>query len=59
VTHDVDIRADDKTTVVQNQEVVNGGAKATYEYKGLKAGTYVFICSIHPIPNMTGTLTVK
>jgi plastocyanin len=59
VTHDVDIRAGDKTTVVQNQEVVNGGAKATYEYEGLEAGTYIFICSIHPIPNMTGTLTVK
>ena len=59
VTHDVDIRAADKTTVLQNQEVTNGGAKSTYSYKGLPAGTYVFICSIHPIPQMTGTLTVK
>jgi plastocyanin len=59
VTHDVDIRAADKTTVVQNQDVTNGGSETTYEYKGLPAGTYVFICSIHPIPNMTGTLTVK
>ncbi|MBI3746423.1 MAG: cupredoxin domain-containing protein [Chloroflexi bacterium] len=59
VTHDVDIRATDKTTVLQNQEVTNGGSKTTYSYKGLPAGTYVFICSIHPIPQMTGTLTVK
>ncbi len=59
VTHDVDVRASDKTTVLQNQDVTNGGSKATYQYKGLPAGTYVFICSIHPIANMTGTLTVK
>jgi len=59
VTHDVDIRAADKTTVVQDQQVTNGGSKSTYAYKGLAPGTYVFICSIHPIPQMTGTLTVK
>lgn len=59
VTHDVDIRAADKATVLQDQPVTNGGSKATYSYKGLPAGTYVFICSIHPIPQMTGTLTVK
>lgn len=58
VVHDIDIRAADGT-VIQSQEVVNGGASATYTYEGLPAGTYVFICSIHPIPQMTGTLTVK
>jgi plastocyanin len=59
VTHDVDIRAADKTTVLQNQEVTNGGSTTKYSYEGLPAGTYVFICSIHPIAQMTGTLTVK
>jgi plastocyanin len=59
VTHDADIRAADKTTLVQNQEVTNGGSQATYSYQGLPPGSYVFICSIHPIPSMTGTLTVK
>ncbi len=59
VVHDIDIRAADKTTVIQNQEVVNGGATVTYAYDPLPAGGYVFICSIHPIPQMTGTLTVK
>lgn len=58
VTHDIDIRAADKTTVVQNQEVTNGGSRATYAYTGLAPGTYVFICSIHPSV-MSGTLTVK
>jgi plastocyanin len=59
VVHDVDIRATDKTTVVQNQEVVNGGSSVTYSYDPLPAGEYVFICSIHPVPTMTGTLIVK
>ncbi len=59
VTHDIAIRAADKTTEVENQAVINGGDSTTYSYKGLAPGTYVFICSIHPIPQMTGTLTVK
>jgi len=59
VVHDIDIRAADGTTVLQNQEVVNGGASATYSFKGLPAGEYIFICSIHPIPQMTGKLTVR
>ncbi len=59
VVHDVDIRAGDKTSVLQDQELINGGDSTTYSYQGMPAGTYVFICSIHPIPGMTGTLTVK
>jgi mono/diheme cytochrome c family protein/plastocyanin len=57
--HDVDIRKDDKTTVVVDQQPIPDGQTANYVYQGLPAGTYVFICSIHPIPAMTGTLTVK
>ena len=59
VTHDIEIRATDGTTVIEKQDVVNGGAAVTYQYKALAAGSYVFICSIHPVPNMTGTITVK
>ncbi|MBI2762307.1 MAG: cupredoxin domain-containing protein [Chloroflexi bacterium] len=59
VVHDIDIRAVDKQAVLQDQQVVNGGSSANYSYKGLPAGTYVFICSIHTVPNMTGTITVK
>jgi mono/diheme cytochrome c family protein/plastocyanin len=58
-THDIDIRKDDKTTVVVDQPTAKDGQTVNYVYPGLPAGTYVFICSIHPIPSMTGTLTVK
>jgi cytochrome c oxidase subunit 2 len=38
-------------------EVFAGPAKKTYDVPPLKAGTYAFVCSVHP--NMTGTLTVN
>jgi plastocyanin len=59
VVHDVDIRAKDAKTVVVDQKTTDGGQTATYQYKALDPGEYVFICSIHPIPSMTGTLIVK
>ena len=59
ITHDVDIRETDGTTVVFDQPTVAGGATQTYRYPPLPAGTYTFICSVHPFPAMTGTLTVK
>jgi cytochrome c oxidase subunit 2 len=34
-----------------------GPAKETYDVPPLAAGTYAFVCSVHP--NMTGTLTVQ
>jgi len=59
-THDVDIREEDGTTVVQDQATqITGPAEITYVYEPLEAGTYVFICQVHPIPAMTGTLTVE
>jgi len=59
VPHDVDIRQADKTTVVQHQESTPGGGESTYNYNALPAGTYTFVCSIHPtVPGMQGTLTV-
>lgn len=59
-THDVDIREDDGTTVVQDQATqITGPAEITYVYQPLEAGTYKFICQVHPIPQMTGTLTVQ
>ena len=49
----------DGKTVIQHQDVIAGGASTTYQYAALAAGTYEFICSIHPVPSMTGTVTVK
>ncbi|MEO8225430.1 MAG: cupredoxin domain-containing protein, partial [Gammaproteobacteria bacterium] len=57
-THDVDLR-DSTGAVLDDQATITGPAEATYVYKPLTAGTYTFICSVHPIANMTGTLTVK
>lgn len=58
VLHDIDIRAGDGT-VLADTTPIDGGQTQTYRYDALEAGTYTFICSIHPIPAMTGTLTVR
>jgi mono/diheme cytochrome c family protein/plastocyanin len=57
IEHDVDIRATDATVLADNARITGGDV--TYTIAPLKAGTYTFICSVHPIPAMTGTLTVK
>jgi plastocyanin/mono/diheme cytochrome c family protein len=56
--HDVDIRLADATVVVDNP-TITGPTETTYVIDGLDAGTYTFICSVHPIAGMTGTVTVK
>jgi cytochrome c oxidase subunit 2 len=38
-------------------EVFNGVATKTYDVPALKAGTYGFVCTVHP--TMTGTMTVQ
>jgi plastocyanin len=40
------------------QPLTQGGQSSTYTVPALPAGTYTFICIVHPTP-MTGTLTVK
>jgi cytochrome c oxidase subunit 2 len=59
VPHDADVRAADGTTTLQDQKTVNGGETITYTYTALEPGTYKLICSVHPFPAMTATLTVK
>jgi plastocyanin/mono/diheme cytochrome c family protein len=56
--HNVEIRKQDGTTIFKGA-VLNDPGETTYVIPALDAGTYTFICSIHPIPGMTGTLTVK
>jgi len=38
-------------------EIITGVAQKTYDVPALAAGSYAFVCSVHP--NMTGTLTVN
>jgi len=56
--HNVQIRKADGT-VIDDPPTIDGGAETTYAYAALPPGTYMFICKIHPITQMTGTLTVQ
>jgi plastocyanin len=58
VPHDVEIRAADGSAKFTGQQLSDAG-ETTYDVPALAAGTYTYICTIHPIPQMTGTLTVK
>jgi plastocyanin len=56
--HDVEIRGpDDKP--IKTVPPTPGGESQAYDYDALEPGEYTFICSIHPIPAMTGTLKVQ
>jgi plastocyanin len=46
-------------TVLVDTPTIDGGQAIIYRYPTLAAGTYVFICSVHPIPAMTGTLVSR
>jgi plastocyanin len=59
VTHDVDLRSADGSELLQDQPTIDGGTSQAYEYTALQPGTYEYRCSIHPVPIMTGTITVK
>jgi plastocyanin len=59
VSHDVDLRSADGSQLIKDQPTISGGATQTYDYGTLPAGTYQYICSVHSVPSMTGTLTVK
>jgi mono/diheme cytochrome c family protein/plastocyanin len=56
--HNVEIRDSGGQTLFKGQVLTDPG-ETTYSIPALTAGTYTYICSIHPIPQMTGTLTVK
>jgi cytochrome c oxidase subunit II len=56
VLHNIEIK-DASGAPVFKGDLVDGGADANYQVPALAAGTYPFVCTVHP--NMTGTLTVQ
>jgi cytochrome c oxidase subunit II len=56
VAHNIEIK-DASGAVAFKGDLVTGPADANYQVPALKAGTYPFLCTVHP--NMTGTLTVQ
>jgi plastocyanin len=59
IGHVIDIRSKAGALIQPQQEPIPGGTQRIYSYGALEPGTYTFICSIHPIEGMTGTLTVR
>jgi cytochrome c oxidase subunit 2 len=62
IPHNVDIYEGEGTTgarVFDGGVPFEGQKTVVYQVPALPAGTYTFSCRAHPIPNMTGTLTVK
>lgn len=59
IPHDIDLHSANGGQVLKDQPTVEGGKSQAYEYDALEPGTYEYQCSVHPVPNMTGTLTVK
>jgi mono/diheme cytochrome c family protein/plastocyanin len=58
IPHNVSIHQGSPTgTEVWQGAIITGVATQTYDVPALPAGTYGFVCTVHP--NMTGTLTVK
>ena len=56
VPHNVEIKNASGTSMFKGQ-IITGPAKMSYQVPALAAGSYMFLCDVHP--NMTGTLTVS
>jgi plastocyanin len=56
IPHNVEIKDANGTSVFKGQ-IITGPAKASYQVPAITAGSYTFVCDVHP--NMTGTLTAK
>ena len=54
--HNVAIR-DSSGAELFKGEIITGPKSVVYDVPALPAGTYTFVCSVHP--NMTGTITAK
>jgi plastocyanin len=58
IPHNVAIHKDSPTgELVWQGDIFSGVETRTYDVPALPAGTYGFVCTVHP--NMTGTLTAK
>jgi plastocyanin len=55
IPHNVEIKDATGASVFKG-EIITGPAKASYQVPALAAGSYTFVCDVHP--TMTGTLTV-
>ncbi len=56
IPHNIQIKDASGASVFKG-DIVTGPTKTTYQVPALKAGTYQFVCDVHP--TMTGTLTVQ
>jgi plastocyanin len=56
VPHNVEIKNASGASMFKGQ-IITGPAKMSYQVPALAAGSYMFVCDVHP--NMTGTLTVS
>ncbi len=57
VSHNVAIYKGDQALF--HGSLITGPDKVSYVLDALPPGDYTFICDVHPVPAMTGTLTVK
>ena len=57
LSHNVSIYQGDEALFLG--DLITGPETITYAIDALPAGEYTFICDVHPVPDMTGTLTVK
>jgi cytochrome c oxidase subunit II len=56
IMHNIEIKDASGASLFRG-EIIDGGKDANYAVPALAAGTYPFVCTVHP--NMTGTLTVQ